>query len=741
MSPRFSRGLATLSGLVFGVFLLLIQAGYLPGLDRLYERLELLTYDIRMQLHLAAEPEVALTPIVIVDIDEESLRREGRWPWSRARIGDLVMGLGQSGAVLVGFDVLFAEPEASPLKQLQSALQGDSITELEVWDQLQELAALYNGDYLLAQQLAQHEVILGYIFNHQDTSTTGLLPPSLQLNNPKIVSQLALPSLAGYTAPLPILAEQALGSGFFSLAPDADGVVRRAPLVSRYQDELFASLSLEMVRQYLFLDEVMIHTETIAGQEHIEQLTLGGQRALPTDGQGQLLIPFRGLSGSFPYIPAWQLLEEGHHHPELEGALVLVGTTAPGLFDLRATPVESVYPGVEVHANLMAAMLDEAFLLEPSWAPGANLFISGLAALILVVALPWLAPVWQMLVAMLSAAGVTLLVSWLWWSEGIVLALAGPLMLIVALAVFNFIWGFYFESLTRHRLAGMFGQYVPPQLVDEMSQHPKAFGFQGESRELTVLFSDIRGFTSLSESLQADELKRLLNRYFTPITGVIFEHRGTIDKYIGDLVMAFWGAPIEDPAHALHAIQAALKMLDATEKLSQEFVDEGLPAISIGIGVNTGLMNVGDMGSEYRRSYTVLGDAVNLGSRLEGASKYYRTTLVVGERTQQLAADAFLWRELDKVRVKGKSKPVRVFHPLCEIDVATPEQRQEVIDLQEALNFFRSGDLLAARQAFEVLAQSYPEVGLYSLYLERIAVLEAQPPEQDWDGSWVLTEK
>ncbi|WP_404419688.1 CHASE2 domain-containing protein [Marinospirillum sp.] len=742
LAPTVSHRLAVLSSLLLGSLLLLAQFGHLPGIDRLYERWELMVYDLRMQLHLAPEPEQVSTPIVIVDIDEESLRREGRWPWSRHKIAELVTDLGDAGAVLVGFDILFAEPERNPVMEVYNRLATEQQkVDSAFLSQLQNLAPDYDTDRYLGEVLSRREVVLGYTFSHQDKTASGHFPQPLELDQPEVVEQLALPAMAGYTGPLPVLGQNALGSGFFSLAPDTDGVVRRAPLIARYNNQLFASLSLEMVRQYLFLETVNLQTETIAGAKHIDYLALDSSLHLPTDGHGQLLIPFRGDAGSFPYIPAWKLLAGEADHEQLAGALVLVGTTAPGLFDLRATPVDSVYPGVEVHANLMAAMLDQEFLTEPSWAPGANLLLSGLAGLLLAFLLPWLAPIWQTLLATVLAVAITGLTTWLWLSHGIVLALASPLFMVVVLATFNFIWGFYFESLTRHRLANMFGQYVPPQLVEEMSQHPGDFGFHGESRELTVLFSDIRGFTTLSESLEADELKRLLNRYFTPITGVIFENRGTIDKYIGDLVMAFWGAPVKDPDHAVHALKAAHKMLQATEKLSAEFVAEGLPKISIGIGINSGLMNVGDMGSEYRRSYTVLGDAVNLGSRLEGASKYYRTTLVVGERTHELAESAFLWRELDLVRVKGKTEPVRVFHPICSLEEATQEQLDEVARLQEALAAFRSARFKDARLTFEALLADYPDVGVYQLYLERLDELGGIPPQENWDGSWTLTEK
>lgn len=739
MTPLLSRILATLGGLFLVGCLLLVLSGSLAGISSIYQRFELLIYDQRMQLHLPKEVQAAAAPIVIIDIDETSLQHEGRWPWSRAKIADLVEKLNHAGAAVIGFDILFGEAERNPAQEVLAEL--DQQTAL--YQQLSQLQTNYDRDQLLAKSLAKAEVVLGYLFHYQYQLTSGLLPANLNFENipENLIANLVLPAMTGYAAPLAELTEATASGGFFSLAPDEDGVVRRAPMLARFDNQLYASLSLEMLRQFLFLEHLELKTSTIAGKQHLEKIFLDKNLALPTDSSGQLLIPFRGPAETFPYIPAWQLLADEADTDLLQGALVLVGTSAPGLFDLRATPVASVYPGVEVHANLLAAMLDKKFLQQPSWAPGANLVIALLAGLILALSLPWLKPVYQMLISGVVTLLVVSLTGWLWLTAGIVLALAGPLLLIFLLAVFNFVWGFFYESMTRDKLADMFGQYVPPELVEEMSRHPGDFSFAGESRVMSVLFSDIRGFTTLSEALTADELKVLLNRYFTPITGVIFDHRGTIDKYIGDLVMAFWGAPVADPDHALHSIQAAMQMLKATEEISAVFVSEGLPAISVGIGVNSGLMNVGDMGSKYRRAYTVLGDSVNLAARLESATKYYTVPMVVGENTRNLALEHFVWRELDLVKVKGKDYAAKVYQPLCPIAEATPELQAELEELDKALQAFRQQDFKQAKTLFTQLKQTHPEVSQYPLYLERIETLSKEPPAKDWDGSWTRMDK
>ena len=742
LSPAGSRRYATVLGLLLVAVLLSARFGGVPGLDIPLQRLEMLAYDLRMQAHLPGERGEghSPTPVVIVDIDEASLRREGHWPWPRQRIAALVDALAEAGAAVVVFDVLFAEPERNPAALVAPHL-GDDPPSAALRERLEAVAPALDGDRLLAGALRERDVVLGYVFNPVDPAASGVLPDPLPLYEPDAVQRLALAPMAGYSAPLPGLGQAAAAAGFFSFLPDADGVVRRVPLLARHDDRLYGSLAVEAVRRYLLLDQVRLEAEPIAGMDHIERVWLDDALGVPTDGEGRMLVPYRGGYGSFPYLPAWEVLAGEADPDALADAIVLIGTTAPGLFDLRATPVAPVFPGVEVHANLIAAMLDNRFLVEPPWARGANLVIALLVGVPLAFWLPRVSALSLFMSTLVAAGALILGTGWLWSTRGLVLDLAAPMLLIALLGALNLGWGFFFEARTKRRLKMMFGQYVPPELVEEMSERPGDFGFAGEQRELSVLFSDIRGFTTISETLAADELKQLLNRYFTPMTRIIFEHRGTIDKYVGDMVMAFWGAPVRDPDHAAHAIEAALAMLAGTETLKREFVRLGLPEISIGIGINSGVMNVGDMGSEYRRAYTVLGDAVNLASRLEGTTKYYGVGLVVGERTRELAGERFVWRELDLVRVKGKDRPVHVYEPVCRRDEAGPGLLDELRRHDAALAAFRARRWEEAAERFAALRSEHPDCGLYILYLERLAGLRADTLPPDWDGSWTRTEK
>ena len=315
------------------------------------------------------------------------------------------------------------------------------------------------------------------------------------------------------------------------------------------------------------------------------------------------------------------------------------------------------------------------------------------------------------------------------------LPLAIPVLVQLPIALFVGLLAQYLtEAHSRRQLKAVFGQYVPPEVVEEMSRNPdQNLSVDGESRELSVLFCDIRSFTTISESLAADELKKLLNHFFTPMTRIIFEKRGTIDKYVGDMIMAFWGAPVQNPAHSQHAVEAALAMLEKVDELRPEFAERNWPRVDIGIGINTGLMNVGDMGSEYRRAYTVIGDAVNLGSRLEGLTKYYGVRLIVSETTAS-GLDGLVLRCLDRVKVKGKQEPVTIYEPVGPAAGVSPELVREVDASNRAIQYYFAGKWEMARTAFHALRDAVPERKLYQLLLERIEELESHGVKEGWDG-------
>ncbi len=738
-ASRFRKKLyPTAAGLLMVLGMLWLQFSDVPLLQQTLQRLDSLVYDLRLRAML---PEHYADPrIVIVDIDEKSLQTEGHWPWSRDKLGRLVDKLFAQGAAVVGFDIVFAEPERNSGEAVLQRL-GESNNALQALArQLRDYLPLFDNNAAFAGKLAGRNVVLGYIFHSRAEDAVGALPQALRIEPTGRVARLAMPTASSYTGNIEVLQQAARYGGFFSLDPDPDGIIRRAPVVVRHADQLYPSLGLEVARRFLHMEEVTLQTALVGDTEILEGILLG-QSAIPTDSAGRIIIPYHGPWGSYRYIPATDVLRDQTADATFDNAIVLVGTTAQGLFDLRATPLQAVYPGVEVHANIITAILDDTFPMEPAWAAGADLVLTLLIGVSLALLFPRLTPLPLVLVTLAVLSAAVVFNFWLWAGEGVVLPLTTQVLLVVLLATFNMAYGFFGEFRSKRQLQGMFGQYVPPQLVQEMSENPDQYGFEGESREMTVLFADIRSFTSISEALSANDLKRMLNHFFTPMTRIIFDNRGTIDKYVGDMVMAFWGAPVEDKQHATHAIAAALEMLREVERLRPEFQAAGFPLIQIGIGINSGIMNVGDMGSEYRRAYTVLGDTVNLGSRLEGTTKYYHVGLVVGEGTQRLAEHDFIYRELDLIRVKGKAQAIRVFQPLCTPGEAPAELLAELQQLSEALASYRAQRWDHAEVLFQELQASHPDVTVYGLYLERIAALRQTPPAAEWDGVYERTEK
>ena len=467
--------------------------------------------------------------------------------------------------------------------------------------------------------------------------------------------------------------------------------------------------------------------------------------ALPVDARAGSLVPFRGAGGvrggSFKYISASDLLSGRLPADSLNGKVVLVGTTAPGLMDLRTTPVGAAYPGVEVHANLISGFLDGNVLSRPDYAMGYELAVAVVSGLLLAALLPWLPAARAIVFSIGLMATVVALNFWLYVGHGLVFPLASALVMIASAFVLNMAYGYFAESRSKRELANLFGSYVPPELVDEMVKAPESYSMQAEARELTVLFCDMKGFTHLSESLSPEQLQQMLNRVFSRLTEVIRSHRGTIDKYMGDCVMAFWGAPVHSADHAHQAVMAARDMLKVLEQINTENTAQGLPAIGLGIGINTGPMLVGDMGSDIRRSYTVIGDAVNLGSRLEALTRVYGVDIVAGELTRK-QAQGIAWQEVDKVAVKGKDEAVTIFTPAGQGQVTNSAAVQEELSVwSRALKAYKAQDWDTCELHLFNLKRLYPHNGLYDLYAARLAQLRQQPPPADWDGIMRFTSK
>lgn len=699
-------------------------------------RIEYLLYDLRFNVMLPhTTRESSDHKIAIVDIDEASIASEGRFPWSRHKVAKLIDKLGEAGVLVMAFDVVFSEAEENPVRHIQS-LTPDAVfgqVEPPLW---QSIAQQVDADESMARAISQQDVVLGFFFQDDGQYQNGMLPPSVFDVPSEWSEKLVVTARPGYSANIPVLQQGAHG-GFVTMFPDFDGTVRRAPLVIRHGEKLYPSLALSAALRYLFLDSVEPQVASVGDVLTVTQVAVSEYPA-PTDALGFVTVPYQGKAYSYPYISAADVMNDRLEEGELEGAVVFIGTSAIGLADLRSTPMGPQYPGVEVHANILDALLSGGFPQRPDWSAGAILLQLVLIAVFMIVLLPLLGPITML------ATGATIIVMVIVfnayvWTLGLDLPLAGALLLTFVLTSLFIADGFLKENSSKRQLKGMFDQYVPPAHIDQMMNNPEGYSFNGDSKELTVLFSDIRSFTTISESLSAQELKLMLNTYFTPITKEIFDHNGTIDKYVGDMVMAFWGAPLDDPQHIENAVKAALRMQVVTEQLKPMFEAQGLPEVNIGIGINTGFMNVGDMGSSYRRAYTVLGDAVNLGSRLESITKFYGAKILIGEQSYDNIS-GFVCRFVDRIIVKGKEEAIRVYEPLGEEGDVDEHTVEEVARYHAAYELYLKQDWDAAQGAFNALYTDH-NLKLYEVYLERIQDLRQQELPDNWDGTFRHTSK
>ena len=722
--------------------LVLLAVAHAAGLWSLaaLHRLDEALYDRRLQLTM---PQTLDERIVIIDIDERSLARVGQWPWSRARVAALVRELTERQQVAaLALDAVFAEPDrSSGLQNLERLAREDLQHDPAFADWLARAAPQLDYDGVLARALQQGPVALGYyLSSDRDARRSGTLPRPLAEVDAPPPGMLHWDGYGSNIAPLTAAAPRA---GFFNSVADPDGKVRAVPLVAAFEGRLYESLSLAALR--LGLDNPPLRLERVAGQAAggLAAVTLGsGAQALrvPVDARGAALVPFRGPGGpgggSFRYISALDVLEGRLPAGELKGRYTLLGFTAPGLMDLRATPVGEVYPGVEVHANLLSGMLDGRIAVRPDYAAGYEVALLLALGLVLILGLPLLPVAASLGLGLALLGGILALDFSLYLGAGLAMPLATALVLTLTALAVNMALGYFVESRAKRELAQQFATYVPPELVRQMVRNPERYGMQARAEELTVMFCDLRGFTSLSETMEPLALQALLNDVLSRLTQVIRAHQGTIDKYMGDCVMAFWGAPVAQPDHARLAVDAAVAMSAAMRQLNAERAARGEPALAVGIGLNTGVMSVGNMGSDLRRAYTVIGDAVNLAARLESLSRVYQVDIVASQATvDHAAAGQHLWQELDRVRVKGKHQATTIHTVRAAPGQASAALQAELALWQAALPLWRAGSFEEFRTKVNELQQANANFFLYRLYAARVASQLQTPPGPGWDGT------
>jgi adenylate cyclase len=734
---RLRRGV--LSGGRLGGLALLAGAALLRlGSPALLEAVQMRGFDLWQQ---RLPRQVGDHPVAIVDIDEASLAVLGQWPWPRTVVARLVDALTDAGVGAIGFDVVFAEPDRMTPTRIVEVLPGlDEETRSGLLRQP-------DSDAVLADAIRRGKVVLGQAAASEAAS---------QGSGPRCAGRIAIvgPSAPvallrypGLVRNLPILEEAAKGCGLFAIEPEFDGIVRRVPLVLRIGDRAFAALSTELLRVAAGKPSYVLRL----AKGGVESLAAGGM-VIPTDADGLVWVHFAPHDPAM-YVSAKDVLAGTIGRARLAGKLVVIGTSAIGLKDIKATPLESGVPGVEVHAQILENVLAGDFLARPQWAIGAELAALVILGLAMVGVVPRVRA--QLSLAVLGVlCGIVLGGAWYFFRyEALLLDVTLPLATAGVLYSFLVYMSYAREEQQRRVIRNAFNRYLAPAVVEQLAEDPSRLKLGGEARNMTIMFCDVRGFTTLSEKYKEDPagLTRLMNRFMTPMTEAIMVQRGYIDKYIGDCIMAFWNAPLADDRHAAHACAAALDMLSALDKLNaelqQETVAAGRPAddaptLRIGIGLNTGECVVGNMGSEHRMNYTVLGDPVNLASRLEGISKAYGVVIVLGEETAG-RAPGLAMLELDLIAVKGKTEPSRVYTLLGAAETAASAAFKRLADRHRAmLDAYRAQDWQAACGLADECADLQPALsGLYDAYRERIAYFAAHPPGADWRGVYVAQTK
>jgi adenylate cyclase len=731
---RFGYARLVCVALLFGIAALRI-ADFAP-----VEELRVRTFDFYQRF----DPRVKTArPVTIVDIDEASLSKYGQWPWPRTRLADMVINLANLGAAAIAFDVVFAEPD-----RLNPDILADTMRYLDELTR-SRLRGLPSNDQVLADSLRRTRAVLGETgldavvsALDKDLPFTGFATLGDQAGaEPRFFE------FPGLLRNVPVLEKVAAGRGLLTIVPERDGIVRRVPMMLRAQGNMMPTLSLEMLR-------VISGTSTILAkydQNGVKSVAVRGLE-IPTDKNGQLWVHFARHDPSI-YVSATSVLDGSAPLDKIKGKLILIGTSAVALNDLKTTPVSTVMPGVEIHAQVLEAALTHAVLAQPNYGLGIELLGAMILGTLVIIFAPSLGPVTLVIVGALLAS-VLFGASWYFYqAHRLLIDFTYPLLSTTAIYLTLIFASFVREQAQRRQIRSAFGQYISPALVEQLAHSPEKLKLGGEEREMTIMFSDVRGFTSISESYKHDPqgLTALMNRFLTPLTDAILARKGTIDKYMGDAIMAFWNAPLDDNEHQINACNAALDMLEKIDVLNKEREIEAehgghvyIP-INVGVGLNTGVCVVGNMGSNLRFDYSVLGDSVNLASRLEGQSKEYGFPIIAGSRTALAAKDKFAILELDFIMVKGKKEPEVIYAIAGREDVAQSGRFQNLRNLTiEMLASYRSRDwegALASIERGRRTDQAGRLASLYDLYEARILDYQKNPPPDDWNGAFALLTK
>ncbi len=655
--------------------------------------------------------------VIIIDIDEKSLKEIGQWPWSRNKVAKILENLTNSGVGLIAFDIVFPEEDnSSPHKIFKEyGIEKDNIP---------------NYDLELAKMVSNTPTILGYQFEleKKDVHLGNESPqiPAVIIERDKKLGQNYLIKATGTILNLPIIQNTGYSSGFFNNVPDLSGIIRSVPLVISYEDIVYPSLALEILRIITDSKKIVINYD----EAGVIDISLN-QIKIPTDRHGRFLVNYRGAEKNFKYFSAVDILNNKIDSKELEGKIALIGTSAAGLLDLRATPLDFVFPGVEVHANVIDNIITGDFISKESSADLNNVTII-IALSLLIILLITYSPFWfNPIISLSSMIGISIFLYHMLFTYGMVLNIFFPLFTILLATILATLINYFYKIKQEEAIKEKFASKVSKDVMENLLKNMDSNEFQAMEKEVTVFFSDIRGFTKISEEMDsAKNLISYLNQYMEPMSNIITKYQGTIDKYIGDAIMAYWNAPANVENHADKAVQASLEQIKELKSLNKKLKEENKPSIDIGIGLNTGLAVVGEMGSSGRSDYTVIGDAINLGARIESLCKYYDSKLSISNFTKKALKDEYVFRFLDYVTVKGKDKPIEIWQ-VHKVGKAKKEQEEELKDYHKAIELYKISNFNEALEIFETIENSEYKTNknIYKIYIERCKEFIKYPPK------------
>ena len=635
--------------------------------------------------------------VVIIDIDEKSLKEHGQWPWSRDIFAQLLYKLRDAGAGIIGLDIVFAEEDRSSPDKFTNICKIPKKN-------------IPNYDALLAQSFSQTPTVGGYIFTFEKTEekNTPMIPAVFV---EKGMKESGVLEPKGLVLNIELLQDSLYSSGFFNNTPDEEGMIRSVPLVMKYDGVIYPSLALEMVRIFNNSTKVELVGDT-AGVRTIEF----GDITIPTDKAGRLLVNFRGGGHYFEYISASDILSGDFNRSSIEGKFVLIGTSAVGIFDLRSIPFDSAIAGVEIHANVIDNILKEDFLHQPTDMVIYDIMTIFTIVILFSILFSFIKSWFIIPTAILFLYGLFELFYWLLFTEGIALNLLFPLIAYSLTLLMSVGIDYIITSRQKEQAKRMLGKKVSPAVMEYLLKHSGEDIVSSKEIEATIFFSDIRSFTTISEKIGSpDKLIHMLNAYMTPMVDVIINKHGTIDKFIGDAIMAYWNAPVTVQNHADKALQSAIEQIEMLAEINAKIHPKYDVSIAIGIGIHTGKVTAGDMGSLGRSDYTIIGDNVNLASRLEGLTKQYAAEILISKATYEQLSETYRIRPIDMVEVKGKSEAVEIYEVLCKTKSVDDKELRKY---EKATELFRAGELESAYEKYSFLAKEYP-CKLYDFYLSR----------------------